>query len=294
MPRPLAPACAQVLVLALGLAAPVSAQPGDAKKDALPPATPPAPEAKPPAPAAPAALPPLPDWPDKPVATNTTANGVVVEDFKVGTGVELKPGTALVVHYRGRLKESGKQFASSYDSKAPLMAPLWGLIKGWQEGLAGMKVGGMRKLTIPYVLAYGENGRTSIPPRADLIFEIELIDCMQMEDLKVGDGEEVKPGANVTCHYLGTFKSDGQKFDSSYDNNQPITFGPSLQPVIKGWEFGVPFMKVGGKRKLTIPWQLAYGERGYPGAIPPKADLVFEIEVLSVQNPPPPPPPANK
>ena len=272
-------------VLAVALAAPALAQGGDAKKDA-PPSTPA------PAAAAPAPLPALPNWPDKPVSTTTTPSGVVVEEFKAGTGTELKAGVGIVANYRGSLKDTGKQFASSYDTKTYLLAPLWGLIKGMQDGLVGMKVGGMRKLHIPTALAYGEAGRSGIPPRADLVFEVELIDCMVIEDLRVGDGEEFKPGGTVTCHYLGTLKSDGSKVDSSYDSNQPLTFGAGLPPVIKGWDFGVPFMRVGGKRRLTIPWQLAYGERGYPGAIPPKADLVFEIEVLSVKNAPPPPPPA--
>lgn len=277
MLRPLA------VFLSLGLAAPVLALSGE------PPANTPPPAAKPTEPAMPTTLPALPNWPDKALST-TTPTGVVIEEYKLGEGNELRAGSALVAHYRGTLKANGQQFDSSYDRKQPLPAPLYGLIKGWQEGLVGMKAGGMRKVTIPSALAYGENGRPKIPPNSDLVFEVELVDAMLMEDLVVGTGEEVKPGATVTCHYLGTFKADGKKFDSSYDKNEPATFG--LSDVIQGWKFGVPFMKVGGKRKLTIPWQLAYGERGAPGAIPPKADLVFEIEVLSVKNPPAPPPPA--
>ncbi len=278
------------VVLALTIAAATQAAHAAEPEKNTPPA-PANPEAKPAMPAPHAeALAPLPNWPEKALSTTTTEGGVVIDEYKVGTGNELKVGAALVAHYRGTLKESGTKFDASYDRNAPLAAPLWGLIKGWREGLVGMKAGGMRKVTIPYALAYGENGRGKIPPKADLVFEVELIDALVMDDLVVGTGEEVKPGATVTCHYLGTLKSDGSKFDSSYDRNEPATFG--LGQVIQGWQFGLPFMKVGGKRKLTIPWQMAYGERGAPGAIPPKADLVFEIEVVSVQNPPAPPPAA--
>lgn len=102
-----------------------------------------------------------------------------------------------------------------------------------------------------------------------------------IEDFVVGEGEEVQPGATVTIHYRGTLK-DGTEFDSSYSRNQPATF--PLGNLIKGWQEGIPGMKVGGKRKLTIPWSLAYGERGAPPKIPPKSDLIFEIEMLGVRN----------
>lgn len=237
-------------------------------------------------------LAPLEGWPEKAISSTTTASGVVIEEYKIGTGNELKEGASLVAHYRGSLKADGKEFDSSYKRGTPIPAPLWGLIKGWGEGLVGMKAGGMRKITIPYALAYGEQGRPpTIPEKADLVFEVELVDAMVIEELKVGDGEEVQPNATVTCHYRGTLKSDGTEFDSSYSRGEPATFG--LRQVIKGWTFGVPHMKVGGKRKLVIPWQLAYGERGSPPKIGPKADLVFEIEVMAVQNPPAPPPAAS-
>jgi FKBP-type peptidyl-prolyl cis-trans isomerase len=102
-----------------------------------------------------------------------------------------------------------------------------------------------------------------------------------MEDLKVGTGAEARPGANVTVHYVGTF-TDGRKFDSSRDRGEGFSFKLGAGQVIKGWDQGVAGMRVGGLRKLTIPPHLAYGERGFPGAIPPNATLIFEVELLDV------------
>ena len=100
-----------------------------------------------------------------------------------------------------------------------------------------------------------------------------------IEELKVGDGAEAKAGQNVTVHYVGTL-TDGKKFDSSRDRGQGFSFKLGAGQVIKGWDQGVAGMKVGGMRKLTIPPELAYGDRGFPGAIPPKSTLVFEVELL--------------
>jgi len=107
----------------------------------------------------------------------------------------------------------------------------------------------------------------------------EPINELMVEDLTPGDGAECPAGATVNVHYKGTLM-DGTVFDSSYDRGQPIDF--PLANLIPGWQQGIPGMKVGGKRKLTIPYSLAYGERGSPPVIPPRADLVFEIELLGV------------
>ncbi len=103
-----------------------------------------------------------------------------------------------------------------------------------------------------------------------------------IEDIKIGEGREVKSGDTVVMHYRGTLV-DGTKFDSSYDRNQPFTTQIGVGQVIKGWDQGVPGMKIGGKRKLTVPADLGYGERGAGEVIPPDATLIFEVELLDIK-----------
>ena len=103
------------------------------------------------------------------------------------------------------------------------------------------------------------------------------------EDLAVGTGAEAAKGKMVSVHYTG-WLTDGKKFDSSKDRGQPFQFPLGRGHVIEGWDQGVAGMKVGGKRKLTIPPELAYGARGTPGGpIPPNATLVFDVELVGVK-----------
>ena len=104
---------------------------------------------------------------------------------------------------------------------------------------------------------------------------------LQIEEIKLGDGDSAAAGQFVSVHYTG-WLTDGTKFDSSKDRNDPFQFPLGRRNVIAGWDEGVQGMRVGGVRKLTIPPQLGYGARGAGGVIPPNATLVFEVELLDI------------
>lgn len=103
-----------------------------------------------------------------------------------------------------------------------------------------------------------------------------------IEDIVAGEGALAEAGQFVSVHYTG-WLTDGKKFDSSKDRNDPFDFGLGQRQVIAGWDEGVQGMKIGGKRKLTIPPELGYGARGAGGVIPPNATLVFEVELLGIR-----------
>jgi FKBP-type peptidyl-prolyl cis-trans isomerase FkpA len=105
---------------------------------------------------------------------------------------------------------------------------------------------------------------------------------LQYWDLKVGTGDVAKEGSRVKVHYTG-WLTTGKKFDSSVDAHQPYDFKLGQGEVIKGWDEGVAGMKVGGKRQLRIPPELAYGEAGHPPQIPPNATLIFDVQLLAIK-----------
>jgi FKBP-type peptidyl-prolyl cis-trans isomerase len=132
-----------------------------------------------------------------------------------------------------------------------------------------MRAAAVAALTLGLVACGSDNG--SSPSAAG---------TLGIEDLVVGSGATAVSGDTVTVNYVGTLQN-GTKFDSSYDRNQPLTFRLGAGQVIAGWDQGVAGMRVGGRRRLTIPPSLAYGSQGY-GPIPPNSTLIFEIELLSI------------
>jgi peptidylprolyl isomerase len=236
----------------------------------------------------------------------TTASGLQYVIIEEGSGETPQPGDIVEVHYSGTLVD-GTKFDSSYDRGEPIRFPL-GLgqvIPGWDEGIALLKVGSKAKLVIPSELAYGERGAGGvIPPDATLIFEVELVDILpgppkapgqvaeadftttgsglQYYDFEVGEGQSPENGQTVVVHYTGWLE-DGTMFDSSLMRGEAFEFPIGQGRVIPGWDEGVGSMKIGGKRQLVIPAELAYGERGAGGVIPPNAVLIFEVELLAIR-----------
>jgi peptidylprolyl isomerase len=251
----------------------------------------------------------------------TTASGLVYIDFGPGTGEEAQTGDRLAVNYSGWLQATSVLFDTSLDQATAYTVVLGsgGVIKGWEEGLVGMKEGGKRRLIIPPGLAYGEAGQgDTIPPNSTLIFDIELIDILarapsptptlpaqtpgtpadsppevtgetvtlstglQYIDFVVGTGEEAKRGDRVAVNYTGWLKATGRRFDTSVDDATPLNVVIGAGGVIEGWEQGLPGMKEGGKRRLIIPAALAYGAAGQGDSIPANADLIFDVELVDI------------
>ncbi len=121
----------------------------------------------------------------------------------------------------------------------------------------------------------------TLVPAAPVTREVTTSSGLRYTDLVVGNGALAEDGMMVAVHYTG-WLTDGTKFDSSVDRGQPFSFQLGASQVIPGWDEGVKGMRVGGKRKLVIPPELGYGDRGAGGVIPPNATLVFEVEFVNV------------
>ena len=236
----------------------------------------------------------------------TTASGMEYVITQKGNGKKANPGDKIVAHYTGKLPD-GTVFDSSVERGQPFEFPLGKgrVIKGWDEAFALLQVGDKATLTLPPHLAYGERGAPpTIPANATLIFDVELLDVkekvvptafdiigkevkttasgLQYITVKEGTGAQPQVGQQVFVHYTG-YLLDGSIFDSSVERGQPLPFPLGQGRVIKGWDEGVALLKVGGKARLIIPSDLAYGDKGYPNLIPPKATLTFDVELVGIQ-----------
>ena len=221
-----------------------------------------------------------------------------------GKGDGIQVGEKAFLQYSGYFTD-GKKFDSSHDNGGKSFDFILGrhrVIDGWELGLIGMKEGEKRRLNVPYALAYGENGRQPIPPKSDLVFDIEMekierIDYPQFDlagkdtiTLPSGlkyivalatDGEKVLPHDDVIIQYVGIFL-DGKIFDSSYDRGDSLIFEVAGQKVIRGLDEGMLLMKKGEKIRFIVPYQLAYGEDGRPPIIPAKSNLIFDVYLQNI------------
>jgi len=248
------------------------------------------------------------------------ASGLNYANDSLGTGRAAKFGDLVSVHFRAWVikdstniykdwsKDSTRQastIGSSIDFGQPVKFKLGdsAFIKGVDEGIVGMKVGGTRTTIIPSNKAYGEMGFGPVPPNSSLKVVINLVDVkdivvakswdidstkivtsnsgLKYVILQSGMGEKADSADLVTVHYTG-FLSDGKIFDSSVERDEPFKFRLKLQPVIPGWEEGVKLLGKGGKAKLIIPPALGYGAMPV-GSIPPNSTLIFDVEVLNVE-----------
>ena len=228
-----------------------------------------------------------------------TASGLEYRIDVEGKGVKPASGDKVVVHYTGKLTND-TIFDSSVKRNQPFTFVLGvgQVIKGWDEGISLLNVGSKATFKIPPQLGYGDRDMGNIPPNSILIFEVELLNVISGPKpyelgtkqwtvlpsgvkyviVKDGTGIKVQPNMKITAHYSGYF-DDGKMFDSSVQRDEPISVILGKKQIIPGLEEGLNQLKVGDKAKIFIPYQLAYGDAGR-GAIPAKANLTFDIEMV--------------
>jgi len=242
-----------------------------------------------------------------------TESGLLYIHTKVGDGAKPVKGDQVELHYTGFLPD-GKKFESSHDRGEPFKFAykVQPIMPGWEEGIALMKAGGEMKIIMPHWLGFGAQGKGVIPPNATLVFDLELLSVKNMEEEtkriakefkdemiadypdakqtksglmyiieKEGNGVHPTNGQTVVVHYTGTL-TNGEKFDSSKDRNQPFETPIGVGRVIKGWDEGIPLASPGGKIKLIIPYWMAYGANARPG-IPANSHLIFEVEMIDIK-----------
>ncbi len=231
---------------------------------------------------------------------------LVITDITDGTGAGAAAGDQLAVHYVGVLSSDGTRFDGNFGS-SPFSFTLGKsqVIKGWDEGLLGMKTGGMRQLDIPADLAYGDSGSGDIiKPGAALSFVVEMVgiipatnpadepkltiagaaasSTLQSKDLVEGKGKVIAAGDTVALHIVAYRGDTGEKITSTWPEGAPVSLtleeGGSLPGIIKG----VPGMKVGGRRQMTIPFADAFGADGNSEMkLPAKTDLVLVVDLIA-------------
>jgi FKBP-type peptidyl-prolyl cis-trans isomerase len=216
--------------------------------------------------------------------------GLIVEDLKLGEGAEVKEGETVVAYYHGTVKADGTVFDSAFERGAPIAFSLGQVIQGWQKGVPGMKVGGVRRLIIPAAQAYGASPPpgSKIPANADLVFVIQLEDVLKVEDVTPGTGEASGPQAVWVTAF--TLTDDSGKVLDKATRDDPYVWIPNEWKPLESMMNG---MKVGGKRKARIPASINEGRPGMPTSEhrPTGVPLNLEVELIALRNLPPKPRP---
>ena len=252
----------------------------------------------------------------------TLESGLKYMDDSLGTGREAKVGNLVSIHFSGWMipkdstgelfsdwsADQSKSMLSLGDSKTrnqPIKFVLnsSSFIKGSDEGIVGMKTGGVRTIIIPSKLAYGEAGIGFIPPNTDLKVVVDLLEVkdkvvaemwqvdttlfkttasgLKYVIISEGEGPAVEAGKVITVHYSG-YLEDGTLFDSSIERDEPIQFIVGQGQVIPGWDEGMLLLKKGDKARFIIPPQLGYGETQLE-KIPANSTLIFDTEIVDTQ-----------
>jgi len=197
-----------------------------------------------------------------------------------GTGDVCGDGRIVRVHYTGTFLD-GKKFDSSRDRGDPFVFEVGskGVIEGWDETVAKMRVGDRWKVTIPWQKAYGASGSRDIPAKADLVFDMELLGYVEpkVEVLNEGKGEKPELGDHVLAHYTLSIVGGEQLTNTRKGDPGMLRLGAPTQ--IRGLDFMLKRMRVGDRWKITIPPSLAFGTRGAPPRIPANAEILVDIEI---------------
>ncbi len=250
-----------------------------------------------------------------------TDSGLSYVDDIVGEGREVKDGDLVVIHFvawtlgdsaniygdwQNDSTKNSFRIASSYETNQTLKYVVGSkqFVKGSDEGFIGMKSGGKRTIIIPSELAYGDQGMGPIPPKASLKLFVEVLEVkdpivakmwdvdpklfketksgLKYAIIEEGTGPEADSGKIVAVHYSG-FLTDGRKFDSSVERDEPLTIMLGRRQVIPGWEEGIDLLRQGSKAQFVIPPQIGYGDRDL-GIIPPNSTLIFDVEIVEVKS----------
>lgn len=222
-----------------------------------------------------------------------------VTDLEEGAGSPVEDGWLLAIAYTGWLYDPaapdnrGQEFASA-SAEAPISFRLGigQVIPGIDQGVAGMRVGGRRRVVIPPDLGFGVQGTNLVTGNSTLLIELSLVAGaavpFEVTDLAVGEGEEAVNGSSLSMAYQGWVydliagDQKGDSFDST-TADAPFEFTLGVGKVITGWDLGIVGMRVGGRRRIVIPHELAYGVQGRPPRIPAYATLLFEVELLGIR-----------